>query len=302
VRAHGDVRQDQLDSLRAGLTVDGIHYGPIEATLDRSQGANVWLTFSIREGKNREVRNVLGAIGLQVNRLIRVSFGPFQLADLPDGAVEEVKTRILREQLGDRVTALAGCDFSGPIVERVAPEQPSRSDRDRPRTPRDDGKENHDDGRPARGRTGDRHSASPAYPDRGRDAERKQRPERRGERADHRTDDRREFGQRTRNFEAAPERTPPNPGKHRSGNAWRDQPASGKRKFHGSRREEPRAPEDDKPGKRAGLLKDRRGRRILVERIGMPKLPEPEPPPKPKRRAPRRDRAGGPRPSRPKGR
>ena len=170
VRAHGDVRQDQLDSLRAGLTVDGIHYGPIEATLDRSQGANVWLTFSIREGKNREVRNVLGAIGLQVNRLIRVSFGPFQLADLPDGAVEEVKTRILREQLGDRVTALAGCDFSGPIVERVAPEQPSRSDRDRPRTPRDDGKENHDDGRPARGRTGDRHSASPAYPDRGRDA------------------------------------------------------------------------------------------------------------------------------------
>jgi 23S rRNA pseudouridine2605 synthase len=116
VRAHGEVRQDQLDSLRSGLTVDGIHYGPIEATLDRTQGANVWLTFSIREGKNREVRNVLGAIGLQVNRLIRVSFGPFQLADLAEGEVEEVKTRILREQLGDRVAQSAGCDFSGPIV------------------------------------------------------------------------------------------------------------------------------------------------------------------------------------------
>ncbi len=85
VRAHGTVTQPQLDELRAGITVDGIHYGEIDATLDRVQGANLWLTFAIREGKNREVRNVLGHLGLTVNRLIRVSFGPFQLGDLERG-------------------------------------------------------------------------------------------------------------------------------------------------------------------------------------------------------------------------
>ena len=75
----------------------------------------------MREGKNREIRNVLGHLGLAVNRLIRVSYGPFQLGDLPDGAVEEVKTRALREQLGERIAAVAGADFSGPLVERDEP-------------------------------------------------------------------------------------------------------------------------------------------------------------------------------------
>ena len=85
-----------------GVTLDGIRYGPIEATLDREQGANVWLTFAIREGKNREVKNVLGAPAARsVNRLIRVSFGPFKLGDLAAGAIEEVRTRVLREQLGE---------------------------------------------------------------------------------------------------------------------------------------------------------------------------------------------------------
>src|SRR5215468_2842869 len=112
VRAHGSVTQEALDRLRAGITVDGVRYGSIEATLDRPQGSNVWLTFAIREGKNREVRNVLGALGLQVNRLIRVSYGPFQLGELPAGAVEEVATRTLRDQLGERLSALAGADFS----------------------------------------------------------------------------------------------------------------------------------------------------------------------------------------------
>src|SRR5262245_39851967 len=121
VRAHGRVGQDQLERLTAGITVDGVHYGPIEATLDRAQGSNVWLTFAIREGKNREVRNVLGHLGLAVNRLIRVSFGPFQLGELPVGAITEIKTRTLREQLGERVIALAGADFSGPIGERETP-------------------------------------------------------------------------------------------------------------------------------------------------------------------------------------
>ena len=121
VRAHGRVRQDELDRLRGGITIDGVRYGAIEARLDREQGSNAWLTFAIREGKNREVKNVLGHLGLAVSRLIRVSFGPFQLGDLAEGAIEEVKTRVLREQLGERVAAAAGADFSAAVVEREAP-------------------------------------------------------------------------------------------------------------------------------------------------------------------------------------
>ena len=139
VRAHGKIAQHQLDQLRHGIEVDGIRYGAIEATLDREQGSNVWLTFAMREGKNREIRNVLGHLGLKVNRLIRVSYGPFQLGELPDGAVEEVKTRALREQLGERIAAAAGADFSGPLVEREIAEPPPRpSDRDRGRVERGD--------------------------------------------------------------------------------------------------------------------------------------------------------------------
>jgi 23S rRNA pseudouridine2605 synthase len=115
VRALGRVTQAQLEGLRGGIELDGVRYGPIEATLDREQGANVWLTFAMREGKNREVKNVLGHLGLAVNRLIRVSFGPFQLGALPVGAVEEVKTRHLREQLGERIVKRAGSNFSTPI-------------------------------------------------------------------------------------------------------------------------------------------------------------------------------------------
>jgi len=118
VRAHGRVTQPDLDALRGGVEIAGVRYGAIEATLDREQGANIWLTFSIREGKNREVRNVLEHLGLQVNRLIRISFGPFQLAEMREGEVEEVRTRTLREQLGERITALSGADFTGPIIER----------------------------------------------------------------------------------------------------------------------------------------------------------------------------------------
>ena len=118
VRAHGKVTQEQLDTLREGVTVDGINYGPIEATLDREQASNVWITFAIREGKNREVRNVLRHLGLHVARLIRVSFGPFQLADLAEGGIEEVPTRVLRDQLGEKLARAAGADFSAPIVQR----------------------------------------------------------------------------------------------------------------------------------------------------------------------------------------
>jgi 23S rRNA pseudouridine2605 synthase len=116
VRAHGSVGQDELDALAAGTVVDGICYGPIAATLDRPQGSNVWLTLAMREGKNREVRNVLGALGLKVNRLIRTSFGPFQLGDIPEGGIEEVKSRTLREQLGKRLVASASADFRSPVA------------------------------------------------------------------------------------------------------------------------------------------------------------------------------------------
>jgi 23S rRNA pseudouridine2605 synthase len=115
VRAHGEVTQGQLDELKKGVEVDGVKYGPIDATLERDQGANVWLVFAIREGKNREVRNVLAHLGLEVNRLIRVSYGPFQLGELAEGEVEEVKTRVLREQLGEKVAVLAGADFARPV-------------------------------------------------------------------------------------------------------------------------------------------------------------------------------------------
>ncbi|WP_315796086.1 MULTISPECIES: pseudouridine synthase [unclassified Bradyrhizobium] len=111
VRAHGEITQAQLDQLAAGVEVDGVKYGPIEATLERDQGANVWLVVAIREGKNREVRNVLAHLGLEVNRLIRVSYGPFQLLELPEGEVQEVKTRVLREQLGEKVIAQSGADL-----------------------------------------------------------------------------------------------------------------------------------------------------------------------------------------------
>ena len=86
VRAHGEVTQAQLDELKKGVEVDGVKYGSIDATLERDQGANVWLVFAIREGKNREVRNVMAHLGLEVNRLIRVSYGPFQLGELAEGA------------------------------------------------------------------------------------------------------------------------------------------------------------------------------------------------------------------------
>jgi 23S rRNA pseudouridine2605 synthase len=123
VRAHGEVTQAQLDELKKGVEVDGVKYGPIDATLERDQGANVWLVFAIREGKNREVRNVMAHLGLEVNRLIRVSYGPFQLGELAEGEVEEVKTRVLREQLGEKVAALAGADFTRPVQGEAKPEE-----------------------------------------------------------------------------------------------------------------------------------------------------------------------------------
>lgn len=137
VRAHGAVEQAELDALRDGVAIDGILYGAVEATLDSRKGDNVWLTVGLREGKNREVKNILAHLGLDVNRLIRLSFGPFQLGDLPEGAVEEVPRRVLKEQLGERLAGEAGADFRLREGER----QPERQ-RDlgiaEPAAPRDD--------------------------------------------------------------------------------------------------------------------------------------------------------------------
>jgi len=268
VRAHGHVTQARLDRLAEGITVEGVRYGPIEAALDHAPGANLWLTMGLREGKNREIRNVLGALGLSVNRLIRVGYGPFELGDLPEGAVEEVPTRRLREALGEALIAKAGADFSGALAEGVVP----RTQAPRP-----------------------------------------QRPPRRHDRADW--------------PDAAPpadERPRKRPARHYGDTrVWRGGDAPLRRKFHGAR-SAPR--EEDAPAgpKRAGLVADRKGRRVLVERIGEKKPEEPRPPRgrlrddrrrdgksgdekrhDGKRRdfsrdRPPRDRASGPRPKRPR--
>lgn len=120
VRAYGEIEQADLDKLKDGIAVDGVLYGAIEATLDRQQGHNVWITMGLREGKNREIKNVLGALGLEVNRLIRISYGPFQLGDLPEGQVIEVRGRTLRDQLGPRLIEDSKANFDAPLYNDVA--------------------------------------------------------------------------------------------------------------------------------------------------------------------------------------
>jgi 23S rRNA pseudouridine2605 synthase len=108
VRAHGTITQEALDRLKGGIQIGGVRYGPIEASLDKTQGSNVWLKIGLREGKNREVRTILEHLGLTVNRLIRISFGPFQLLDLEPGGVEAVRRRVLIDQLGVQTASSLG--------------------------------------------------------------------------------------------------------------------------------------------------------------------------------------------------
>ena len=143
VRVHGKVEEKALAGLKDGIAVDGVFYGSIEASLDREQGSNAWLTIGLREGKNREVKNILGALGLEVSRLIRISYGPFQLADLPEGHVLEIKGRMLRDQLGERLIEEAGANFDAPVVSHFsnqpvkrAPERKAEPD-ERPKIQRD---------------------------------------------------------------------------------------------------------------------------------------------------------------------
>lgn len=122
VRAYGHVTDAALAGLKAGVTIDGVAYGPIEAGIDDRKGANIWLDVALREGKNREVRIVLEHLGLKVNRLIRVSYGPFQLGKLERGAVDPVARKVLAEQLGGRFAkpadALPGGRRGGQANER----------------------------------------------------------------------------------------------------------------------------------------------------------------------------------------
>jgi len=99
VRVHGRPSEEQLAGLENGVTIDGIAYGPIRAKLDRQSASNAWVTIGLREGKNREVRRVMEHLGLSVNRLIRLGFGPFLLGNLPTDTVKEVSAKVVAEQL-----------------------------------------------------------------------------------------------------------------------------------------------------------------------------------------------------------
>ncbi len=121
VRVNGTPTEATFDPLRRGLTLDGERFQPMLVTLDRQKGANAWATVSIREGKNREIRRAMEAVGLVVNRLIRLSYGPFQLGNLAPGAVEEIRPRVLRDQLG-----LTAPDAPAPIKPRPKPDRTRR--------------------------------------------------------------------------------------------------------------------------------------------------------------------------------
>jgi 23S rRNA pseudouridine2605 synthase len=129
VRAFGEITQDQLDRLKDGIEIEGMHYGPVEAHVDREQGSNMWLTLGLREGKNREVKRILEHFGLKVNRLIRISFGPFRLGELPEGTVEEVRSRLLKDQLGPELAREAKVDFGDEPREAGRERGPRRDER-----------------------------------------------------------------------------------------------------------------------------------------------------------------------------
>ncbi|MCE9648677.1 MAG: rRNA pseudouridine synthase [Parvibaculum sp.] len=136
VRAWGAITQAQLDKLKDGIEVEGVRYGPIEASLDKVQGSNVWLTVGLKEGKNREVKRVLAALNLTVNRLIRLSFGPFQVGDLAEGEVAQVPNRVLMDQLGaqaerfnkgDGAEAVRPAPSPKPVVAKTVPGKKPRA-------------------------------------------------------------------------------------------------------------------------------------------------------------------------------
>ncbi|PLL12602.1 pseudouridine synthase [Tabrizicola sp. TH137] len=123
VRVKGNPTDPDLEPLRQGITVEGERFQPMQVALDRLQGANAWLTVGLREGKNREIRRAMSAIGLTVNRLIRVSYGPFRLNELQPGEVEEVRPRVLRDQLGFAPDLFTATDAA---PRKPAPARPAK--------------------------------------------------------------------------------------------------------------------------------------------------------------------------------
>jgi 23S rRNA pseudouridine2605 synthase len=282
VRAHGSVTQASLDALRAGITVDDIRYGPIEAAIERVQGTNLWLTFAIREGKHREVRNVLSNLGLVVTRLIRVSFGPFQLAELAAGTVEEVRTRVLREQLGARLVARAGADFSLPLAAPPPPPKKERSHaNDSPKGARDRSTSHswraNEDDRPGKNLRPGKKEHAPAS---NSPKEARQRSTSHSWRASE--EDRPGKKLRPGKKERGHASSSPKGTRHRSGShSWRateeDRPGKKlRRKFRGLRRDDGKPREAPTAEPRTALLTDRKGRRVLVERFGQ-RQSDPEP-------------------------
>ena len=130
-RINGRPKDEDFAPLRKGLTIDGERFQPMQVTLDRQQGANAWLTIGLREGKNREIRRAIEDMGFVVNRLIRVSYGPFQLGTLKPGEVEEVRRRVLRDQLGLEAEEPIGTAKKKPVIRRGAkrpgPRKPGRT-------------------------------------------------------------------------------------------------------------------------------------------------------------------------------
>lgn len=123
VRVHGVITDTALQRLADGVTIDGVTYGAVQATIDRTQGANLWLTMALREGKNREIRRIVEYLGGSVTRLIRVSYGPFQLGYLEPGQIEEVPPRVLRDQLGVKADDQA----APPAIPKRVPKNPPKS-------------------------------------------------------------------------------------------------------------------------------------------------------------------------------
>ena len=132
VRVNGRPTLETLEPLKNGMAIDGEHFQPMQVELDRQQGANAWITVGLREGKNREIRRAMDGIGLTVNRLIRVSYGPFQLGKLKAGDVEEVKGKVLRDQLGE--TRPGAADTSKRVVKRTRNAKPVAKSGARPKT------------------------------------------------------------------------------------------------------------------------------------------------------------------------
>lgn len=135
-RAHGRITQDRLDKLKDGITIDGVHYGSIEARLDKAKegptSSNLWITVTLAEGKNREVRRALEALGVKVNRLIRLAYGPFALGTLNPGDIEEVGPRVIREQLGEHIDPENLPKGERPAFRKTATPTPGRRQRPAP--------------------------------------------------------------------------------------------------------------------------------------------------------------------------